>query len=532
MQRLMNKRGLGILLALLALLLAVAGCSSSEEAAPTPARIPTSLPALPTISVSAPSIPIPTPTPAAQSQGAAGEEAESEVLLGALAQSRIIVHTASMSVEVDNVARTIDGITAVATDLHGWVVNSDRSSRHSGSIAIRVPAGSLEEALRRVDAMALKTVSRAVTSEDVTDEYVDTQSRLVSLRATEQRVRSFLDRAQNVEEALLVQEELADLQLRIEEAQGRLNYLGQVAAFSLLEVSLRLTPTIIGVNAGPDSSVRVGQTERFRAFFIAPPGIDDFSFIWDFGDGTVIRGSGSAPMADGQRVTATVNHVYNDDLDSPYIATVKLTGAGEGGIAEGSDSLLVEVRQVPTIEVFAGDDRTVEEGNKVLYSASFTRPDELWDYEYSWDFGDGSPTLQGEPEEGASRIEITRAFDNFRPAAYPVVLTVNATSEVGRVSASDSFSVRVTESESLVVGDWNIGGTVKEAVRTLSIITRGVTTTLIWLVILGGPLLVVVAIIYFFGRRNNTVGDAVRGACRSLWNGVKKALSSNRTLQQ
>ena len=115
----------------------------------------------------------------------------------------------------------------------------------------------------------------------------------------------------------------------------------------------------------------------------------------------------------------------------------------------------------------------MEEGDKVVYSASFTRPDELWGYEYSWNFGDGSPTQHGEPEEGASRIETTHAFANHRPAAYPVVLTVSAMSEAGQVSASDSFSVQVTESESLVVGNWNIGGTVKEAVRTLSIVTRG-----------------------------------------------------------
>ena len=193
MRRLMNKRGFAILLVLLGLLLAVAGCGSSEEAIPTaPPPTPTVLPSLPPLA-------IPTPVPTAQEpadEGATDQETESEVLLAALAQNRIIVHTASMSLEVDDVARTIDGITVLASDLHGWVVNSDRSSRHSGAIAIRVPAGSLEEALRRVDAMALKTVSRAVTSEDVTDEYVDNQSRLASLRATEQRVLSFLDRAQ------------------------------------------------------------------------------------------------------------------------------------------------------------------------------------------------------------------------------------------------------------------------------------------------------------------------------------------------
>ncbi len=478
-----------------------------------------------------PAAPTPSPLPATQppgDEGAADQEseasAESEVLLAALAQNRIIVHTARMSLEVGDVARSIDGITALAADLRGWVVSSDRSSRHSGSVAIRVPAVSLEEALRRLDAMALKTVSRAVTSEDVTDEYVDNQSRLASLRATEQRLLSFLDRAQNVEEALLVQKELADLQLRIEEAQGRLNFLGQIAAFSLVEVSLRLTPMTIEVDAGPDSSVRVGQVERFRASFVAPPDINDFSFVWDFGDGTSIMGSGSAPTAGGGQVTATVNHIYNDDLDSPYIATINLTGTGEGGIAEGSDSLLVSVRQIPTIEVFAGDDRTVEEGDKVIYSASFTRPEDLWDYEYSWNFGDGSPTQQGVPEEGATRIEATHSFADYRPTAYPVALTVSAMSEVGRVSASDQFSVQVTEVQSLIVGEWDIDGTVRAAVRALSMVSRAATTALIWLAILGGPVLLVVAGISYLGNRNS--------AFRRLWGGVKKVLSDDRPLQE
>ena len=48
----------------------------------------------------------------------------------------------------------------------------------------------------------------------------------------------------------------------------------------------------------------------------------------------------------------------------PYIVTVDLSGAGEGGIAEGSDSLEVTVSEVPTIEVFAGENQTVEEGEQ------------------------------------------------------------------------------------------------------------------------------------------------------------------------
>ena len=381
------------------------------------------------------------------------------------------------------------------------LLKADRSYRHSGAIAIRVPAGLLDEVFRRLEALALRVESRAVTSEDVTDEYVDSQSRLVSLRATEERLLSFLDRAGNVDEALRVQKEVSDLQLRIEEIQGRLNFLEQTAAYSLIEVSLKLTAGVIEVDAGDDVSFQVGQVARFRASFTAPQGIDDFSFVWDFGEGSSIMGSGSVLRQDGKRVTATVNHVYDDDRDSPYIVTIDLTGAGVGGIGEGSDSLEVSVSHVPTIEMFAGEGRTVEEGDKVDYSASFIRPGELWDYQYQWDFGDGSPTVTGKPEEGTTRVETTHAFSAHRPAAYTAVLTVSAMSDAGRVPGSDSFSARVTESEGFFIGGWNVGGTAKAAVRALSAVAWAATTVILWLGIFSPVILVVGGIAYLINRR-------------------------------
>ena len=140
------------------------------------------------------------------------------------AQERIIVHTAYLSLVTDDVALTIGRVGDMASMLGGWVVNSERSSRHSGSIAVRVPAASLDEALRLIGEMA-EVEARAITSQDVTDEYVDSQSRLVSMRATEQRLLSYLEQSDSVEDALLVQKELSNLQLRIEQTQGRLNFL-------------------------------------------------------------------------------------------------------------------------------------------------------------------------------------------------------------------------------------------------------------------------------------------------------------------
>ena len=242
-------------------------------------------------------------------------------------QNRIIVHTARMSLVVEDVGDGVDRITSIAAELGGWMVSSDRTSRHTGSVAIRVPAGSLDEALSRIEDAGLEVESQSVTSQDVTDEYIDVESRLVSLRATRERLLSFLEQAEDVEDALMVERELSGLEERIEGMQGRLNYLSQTSAFSLIEVSMRVSPVEIEVDPGEDVSLREGEVGRFRASFTAPEGIEEFTFHWDFGDGASARGEGSTLRPDGTRLTATVTHVYEDDRDSPYIARVDLRGS-------------------------------------------------------------------------------------------------------------------------------------------------------------------------------------------------------------
>ena len=502
-------------LAAVAMLFALlVGCSADDPASPSAqdgfsrSEAPTPVPQ---------AAPAAAPTATAPPSSMVSDEGARDAALQdfPVPEGRIIVHTAQMTLVVDDVASTVDRIANVAAELGGWVVSSDRSSRHTGASAIRVPAQYLEEALRRLESLAIDVEARAISSQDVTDDYVDTQSRLTSLRATEQRLLSFLERANDVEDALSVQKELADLQLRIEEAEGRLNYLGQTSAFSLIEVTLKLAAVEVAVDPGPDSSVRVRQPERFRASFVAPTGIDDFSFVWDFGDGSTTAGSGSALRPDGTTVTATVNHVYDDDADSPYIVTINLTGTGDGGLAEGSASLLVSVRRVPTIEVFAGDDQTVEEGAGVDYSASFTRHEELWDYEYRWDFGGGSPTITGKVEEDVTRVVVAHAFADHRPTPYDAMLTISAMSDAGRVSGSDTFYVQVTESEGFLIGGWNVLGTFKAAVRALTAVLQVAILGAIWVGVFIPVIAVVWGVIYFvnhnsFFQRYRKRAEAVR----------------------
>ena len=85
---------------------------------------------------------------------AAPGSADGQVQPAPLAQTRIVVHTARMSLVVQDVTHAINRITDVASDLGGWVVNSERTSKHSGTIAIRVPAELLNEAILHIEGLA------------------------------------------------------------------------------------------------------------------------------------------------------------------------------------------------------------------------------------------------------------------------------------------------------------------------------------------------------------------------------------------
>lgn len=442
----------------------------------------------------------PTPAPVAAAAPAAPRQPRynyDEVQASVASQDRIIVRTVGMGLIVDNVANSVDQIGGVALDLGGWTVSSDRNAIRRGNVSLRVPAQHLDEAVKRIRALGMRIEWESSTSQDVTDEFVDTSSRLRSLQATQDVMLNLLNQANNVEDALEVQRELTGLQAEIESLAGRIKLLEQTAAFSLINVSLTLAPSPIEIYAGPDQTFSAGQPARFRATFTPPPGIDEYNFLWDFGDGGKAEGSGTAPTTvPGQRVTATATHFFEDDIDSPYIVQVELTGTGPSGVVEGTDTLIATITRIPTIEVFAGETRFVEEGDEAEYNGSFTRGEGLWDLQYRWDFGDGSPTVTGIPAEGETRATALHAFENYRPDAYTVTLTVTAQSEAGEVRGSDSFSVFVTESQGLVVGNWNLMDSARWAIRSLSAVALAMVNVLIWVAIFSPVWLIIGALGY------------------------------------
>ena len=424
-------------------------------------------------------------------------------------QRRIIVYTVDMTLEVADVAASVDTVSALAQQMGGWVVSTSRAEKHRGFIAVRVPADRLDEVVGRLRGIAAEVVSEVSFSRDVTDEYVDLTSRLGNLQAAEAALLRLFDRAQTVEEALEVRRTLTDVQGEIEVLKGRIAFLEQTSAFSLVNVTLVLEPQDMEVDAGGEQVAGVGHPVTFRAFFKPPEGIDDFTFTWDFGDASpTVFNDRTAPTAEeGVRVTAPVKHFYEDAEGSPFFAEVTITGTGDSGLVEGKASVIVTISEIPVIEVFAGDHIRVEEDEEANFEGSFTRPEGVSDLEFTWTFGDGSTPVSGDVEPGVTTAATSHAYADHRPVSYTATLTVTGKTDSGDVEASDSVTVRVTEKEGYVIGGWSVGGTGKDAVRALSAVGAGLVILAVWLAIFSPVWIVALAVGLFFWRRRGSSGD-------------------------
>ena len=156
---------------------------------------------------------------------------------------RLIVRNASLSLVVPDTQAALDEINSLVDELEGYIVQSNVYQYQEGlqaSVTFRIPADSLDQALTRVRDLASEVRNENVSGEDVTEEYVDLQSRLRHLQATEQRLLEFLDEAEDTEAALAVYDQLRQVQGEMEQVKGRIQYLEQSAAMAT--VSLEIVP--------------------------------------------------------------------------------------------------------------------------------------------------------------------------------------------------------------------------------------------------------------------------------------------------
>ncbi len=156
-------------------------------------------------------------------------------------QGRMIIKNGELSLLVADSNRAIDLATGIAVNSGGYVISSKTSGDvefKSATLTLGVPSDQFEAAQRQLRALAVQVLSDTSSGQDVSEEYVDLQSRLTNLEATAARIREFLQQATRVDEALVVNAKLTEVDGQIEQVKGRMQYLQNRSAFSTIAVNL------------------------------------------------------------------------------------------------------------------------------------------------------------------------------------------------------------------------------------------------------------------------------------------------------
>lgn len=421
------------------------------------------------------------------------------------AQNRLIVRIVDLTIEVDDVPRQIEAVSGIALQRGGWVVSEQRSSQHVGHISVRVPSAQLDSAVRAISDLGLDVLSLISTSDDVTEEYFDVQARIQNLNVTRDSLRELLSREGELEDILEVQREITRVSGEIEVLEGRKRLLEQTSATSLINVTLELAPGEMSADAGPDLQAVEGRNVAFRATFNEPQGIDFYEYWWEFGDGAESdrRTRTAVTETPGQRVTEIVWYNYQSSEQSPYFVTFKIRGTGDTGVVDGEDAIKVNVERVPTIFVATEETVTVRADEELRLIGSFTRPGNVINLTYEWEFGDGLIPSTGDIGEGVQEISATHEYTIDRSAPYEARFTVEGETDFGApISSSSTVLVYVEPSAQWVIGFLDIPETARAATRSLSVIAQTALAAAIWLTLLSpvwGP---IAALIWWLYRRS------------------------------
>src|SRR5215208_4326977 len=169
--------------------------------------------------------------------------------------NRMIVKNADVRLTVKDTDVAIDRTTQIIGDAGGYIVSSRvwyqdyyGNNLKYAAITIGVPVDEFEKVLSHLRGLAIKVVDETAAGDDVTDQYVDLQSQLTNLEATRDRIQGFLKDAKTIDEALRINQELANIEGQIEQIKGQMNYLNDRSAYSTITLNLEpelpvLTPT-------------------------------------------------------------------------------------------------------------------------------------------------------------------------------------------------------------------------------------------------------------------------------------------------
>ncbi|KXG74466.1 hypothetical protein AN618_22960 [Fervidicola ferrireducens] len=191
----------------------------------------------------------------------------SENLSGTI--DRKIVKNGTLHLQVNDLKKTETQVYDLIQEYGGYIQSSSTRNENReiwSEIVVRVPQDRFEEFFGRLKQLGRVNYDN-ISTQDVTEEYIDLSARIKVLKAQEERLISLLGKAEKIEDLLRIENELSRLRSEIERLQGRINYLDRATGYSTINIRINQPVTAYPETGNAMGSILYRLKDGWISFF-------------------------------------------------------------------------------------------------------------------------------------------------------------------------------------------------------------------------------------------------------------------------
>ena len=156
-----------------------------------------------------------------------------------------LITTVDVNAETEDLDALMSQLNGHIAALGGYIEYQDTyygssysSYRHrSANMTIRIPAENLSEFIGQVEGVS-NVISKQQSQENVTLQYVDTESRVAALTAERDRLMELMDQAGDLSDLLKIEERLTEVLYDLESTTARLRTLDNQVSYATVNLNL------------------------------------------------------------------------------------------------------------------------------------------------------------------------------------------------------------------------------------------------------------------------------------------------------
>lgn len=177
------------------------------------------------------------------------QQSENSTASDTVPSERKIVKNASLSIKTKNYDKMMADIKQMIEQYGGYIeqsqeYNYDTDSDRNANMDVKIPADKLEAFIEELSQIGTIT-SKSISSEDITDSYIDVESRIKALEIEENTLLGLLKKAESLKDVIEIQDRLSEVRTDLESMKSKKQSYDGMVAYSGVSLNINEVERVV-----------------------------------------------------------------------------------------------------------------------------------------------------------------------------------------------------------------------------------------------------------------------------------------------